>query len=69
MVSTDGGLPKSYWGTSSTGKFSPNPAGNGLNVVIGGDNFAVTLTNMTINGVAPSTINEASTLLNSLFSS
>lgn len=69
MVSTDGGLPKAYWGTSSTGKYSPNPAGDGFNVVIGGDNYNVVLTGFTINGVVPSTIQTANTLFNSLFSS
>lgn len=67
MVATDTDLPKAYFGR--VGGYSPTPANNGFNISIGNDNFTnIPLTGIKINGVIPSTMNEANTLLNSLFS-
>jgi len=67
MVATDTDLPKAYFG--AVGKYSPNSANTGFNITIGADSYTnILLTGMKINGVIPSTMNEANTLLNSLFS-
>lgn len=67
MVATDTDIPKSYFGR--VGGYSPNSANNGFNISIGNDNYTnILLTGIKINGVIPTTMSEANTLLNSLFS-
>jgi len=64
-ITTDSDIPKSYFGYR--GSFSPTPAGTGFNIAIGIDNFQVLRTDLRVNGQAPSTMSEASTLLRSIF--
>lgn len=56
-----------YYGTNSVVKFSPNTAGNGVDINISGDPYMISLTDLTINGQVPANIGSALVMLNGLF--
>lgn len=69
IITQTAGKGKYYASTAITGaKFSTNTAGDGVNITIAGDDYAISLTDLTVNGQIPATMTTALVLLNSLFS-
>jgi len=68
IITQTAGAGKYYDPTAlANAKFSPNGAGTGVNVTIGGDNYEISLADLTVNGDTPSTLSSALVLLNSFF--
>ena len=64
-VTSGSNPPKSFFGLS--GSYMTNASNDGFNIQIGEVNFQVSLTDLTVNGQAPSTMTTARVLLNSIF--
>lgn len=70
IITQTAGAGKYYAATAITSaKFNPNNTANGVNITIGGDNYSIPLTDLTVNGQVPTTMTTALVLLTSLFSS
>lgn len=66
LIATDSNLPKAYF--NRTGSYMPNAAGDGFDIVVNGDPYSVKRADMRIGGQTPSSMTEANTLLNAIFS-
>lgn len=71
VITQTAGRPKSYFGTSSTGKYSASPDGTEVVVQIGQDTYVIPWTDLRVNGslIAPQSLSSALVLLNSFFGS
>jgi len=65
QIRTVGNPPRIYY--SPRGSAKPNAAGDGVDIIVNGDPYSISLTNLQVNGQAPSTITTAMTLLASIF--
>lgn len=70
IITQTAGAGKYYAATAlANGKFSPNAAGDGVNITIGGDSYQIALTDLSVNSQTPATMSTALVLLNSFFGS
>ena len=68
IITQTTGAGKYYAPTAvAEGKFAPNPAGTGVLITVGGDNYSISLTDLVVGTSSPSTISSALVLLNSIF--
>jgi hypothetical protein len=61
---TSGGVTKSFFG--ARGSFTENGAGDGFDIMIGDAPFSVSLSNLRVNGQAPTTMSSGMTLLSAV---
>lgn len=67
-ITQTSGYPKYYAATAiANAKFSPNSAGDGVLIIVGGDPYEIKATNIKVNSTTATTIGDALTLLNSIF--